>query len=409
MSMLQWSGDEYDDFREAKGAEGTWWFDTDHHRGSRPVKLHYKPRGGRTRTVSSFRNDFVAMHYAQQLENKESMAKRWANRINEAEGGAWSRRTLAHITKQASEHLQDWNDFDDAWVFVDGSILVSFVNADGQRVFGTYAQFSGEVEANVVAARSNPGPVDPIDYSADVKHVKASALEPGDTVLGDRDLNIRGVVSSVSPPSDSGMVRIGIDGGYERGIYTYRNTVFRVLKKERPRVNPAPSSRAVTNARKTWSMWHKKDEPRSERTLSVKLLDEKHFVPIGKAEEILYASDKWEKDGDVHDYVHDFESHPKVFIPSSKARDGEAIGAPKSTLSLLGVKARPNPLPAPQLATVQALSYRDANGDLVDVAVGRGAKLLSTPDKKGLIIVTSSGPILVRGGQMRVTARGIVK
>jgi hypothetical protein len=167
-------------------------------------------------------------------------------------------------------------------------------------------------------------------------------------------------------------------------------------------------SRDVEGARKNWIMWNDKAEPRREFTKAVKLLSEPAFVCVGKAEEILYASDKWERDGDLHDYVHTFESHPGVYIPQSTAGDEDVIGRPKKTLSLLGLRSARAQLSVAQLAKVRDFTFTDKAGDLVEIALGRGAIILSTPDKKCLIILAKNGPVLVRGGKMKVTARGIV-
>lgn len=169
------------------------------------------------------------------------------------------------------------------------------------------------------------------------------------------------------------------------------------------------STREMNHGRKTWRMWHSKDEPRKEYTRTEKLLSESHFIPIGKAHEILYASDKWEKNGDNFDYIHEFESHPKVFIPASKASEDEATGAPRTTASVLGLRSPKKSLVVAALATAKAFTYYDVDGELVEIQGLKGALVGSSPDKKTLLILAKKGPILVRGGQMRITARGIVK
>jgi len=165
----------------------------------------------------------------------------------------------------------------------------------------------------------------------------------------------------------------------------------------------------VERARATWRMWHQKENPKREYKKSERLLDEAFFAPVGKAHEILYSSDKWERDGDQHDYIHEFESHPTVYIPDSYASDEEVVGTPKKTLSVLGLRVKPPRLVVPELAKVREFSYVDSAGELVEVRLGKGAIMGSSPDKKTLIILSKNGPVLVRGGQMRVTARGIVK
>jgi hypothetical protein len=175
----------------------------------------------------------------------------------------------------------------------------------------------------------------------------------------------------------------------------------------RPRQNRG-TPRDHETARKNWTMWNDKPEPRREFTKSVKQLNEPYFVCVGKAEEILYSSDKWEKDGDHHDYVHTFETHPGVYIPESAAGDEDVIGRPKKTLSILGLSTSRKQLAVTELAKVKDFTFKDKNGDLVAIELGRGAILASTPDKKCIIILAKNGPVLVRGGKMVVTARGIV-
>lgn len=220
----------------------------------------------------------------------------------------------------------------------------------------------------------------------------------------------------------------GESGGYRYGIWDHkkRNWTDEMFdhavdaqervdelnsseEEKEPRLNPTPSEREKNQGRATWKMWHDKENPKREYTRKEKLLSEKHFVPIGKAHEILYSSDKWEKDGDAYDYIHEFESHPLVFIPASRVREDEAIGAPRKTTSVLGLRSPKKSLVVVELAKVKTLTYYDADGELVEIQGLKSAVLASSPDKKTLLILAKKGPILVRGGQMKVTSRGIVK
>lgn len=154
--------------------------------------------------------------------------------------------------------------------------------------------------------------------------------------------------------------------------------------------------------------WHEK-EPNRVTSKKVALLDEPYFCCIGKAVEITYRSDKWEKNGDHHLYVHDFSSHPGVYLPQSHTTEDEQIGRPVKTTSLLGSKASNGQLVVADLATAKELILRDKHNKEMELKLGNGSKLYSCPDKKALLIITQNGPVIVRGGQMRVTARGIVK
>lgn len=158
--------------------------------------------------------------------------------------------------------------------------------------------------------------------------------------------------------------------------------------------------------RDVFSMWHAKD-PAKIYSTTMKGLDERYFVPIGKAHEILYHSDKWEKKGDHFPYEHRFTSHPLVYLPQSQVADEDRVGRPIKTLSLLGLRAQPSELYVAFLATVRNFVLRDRSGELVELKLGNSPKLFSTLDKKALIIGVKNGPVIVRGGQMRVTERGI--
>lgn len=154
--------------------------------------------------------------------------------------------------------------------------------------------------------------------------------------------------------------------------------------------------------------WHEK-EPTGGVTKKVKLLDEPYFCCVATAVEITYKSDKWEPDGKWHLYVHDFTSRPKVYLPQRHVEEDERIGRPVKTATLLGSRGKIKKLVVADLATAKELIVRDKDNNEMELKLGNNAKLYSTPDKKALLIITSTGPVIVRGGEMRVTSRGIVK
>lgn len=155
--------------------------------------------------------------------------------------------------------------------------------------------------------------------------------------------------------------------------------------------------------------WHQKD-PRKHLRRRVPLLDVSHFSCIGKAVEILYHSDKWEKNGDDYPYVHDFTSRPGVWVVSDHADPSETIGKPVKTLSLLGLRSAVDQLSVAQLAKAMELIVENKDGEKFELSLGaKGAPLYATLDKKALLILCDNGPVIVRGGKMAVTARGIVK
>jgi hypothetical protein len=89
--------------------------------------------------------------------------------------------------------------------------------------------------------------------------------------------------------------------------------------------------------------------------------------------------------------------------------DLEPIGREKSTARLLGIEKLGGQLAAPALAYTDEFSFKDAEGQLVEVEFDKPALLLSTSDQKGIVIVDDDVLIIVRGGRMKVEARGIVK
>mgnify|MGYP003418004945 FL=1 len=125
-------------------------------------------------------------------------------------------------------------------------------------------------------------------------------------------------------------------------------------------------------------------------------------VCLGRAEEIVYHSDKWEEDGDFFPYTHTFDSHPQVY--------GLGVGSREKTVaSLLGVQ-RPNSSSwaMPLLAFVDELTFDD--GKKLRRVKFKGSPVMTcSPDKKTVVILSKSKPFFIRGGKMIVTPRGIVK
>ena len=161
---------------------------------------------------------------------------------------------------------------------------------------------------------------------------------------------------------------------------------------------------SVEKSVKNYELWHQKHPDRVVR-MSNKHLDEKDFCTIGRAVQIIYKSDKWEEDGNVFTYDHDFSSAPSVYCPASHV---DIVGGYRHRNNLLG-HAHTNPFPATMLAHVVSLDVMDAEGEIFALTGVSKARLLCTPDRKALIIPTRSTVFIIRGGKMRVTERGIVK
>ena len=176
----------------------------------------------------------------------------------------------------------------------------------------------------------------------------------------------------------------------------------------RPRANPAASSErsAETNFR----MWHRKD-PRRRITVKNAIDPKKHaeMASIGRALDIVYSSDKWEKDGTFYPYEHDFTSKPKVWVPvSTVPSSDEIVGRHRKTAGFLGERNLTGAKAVAQLAFVEELLYLDADGDETRLIVGKKAIMACSPDRKTVLILASFGPVLISGGKMIVTSRGIV-
>ncbi len=152
---------------------------------------------------------------------------------------------------------------------------------------------------------------------------------------------------------------------------------------------------------RAFRMWHQK-EPNGVVPYDYPLEDYDVFC-AGVADTILYASDKWERDGNVHDYIHEFDSHPTVWTTDGHGEEGN----PADLMDVDEV-SRNAEASLPILAAVKSLLVRREDGSKRDIRFRSPPMLLSTLDKKGLVILTEDvGPIYVRGGRMIVTARGI--
>lgn len=145
------------------------------------------------------------------------------------------------------------------------------------------------------------------------------------------------------------------------------------------------------SGKELYEMWHKRASDKESR--------QKNTIPkmvptLGTAKYIIYHSDKW---GDSEDYIHDFDSGPKIYHKSGK-------GFKVSQEKLLGGDTT-----LVKLGEVIELGYLpEGEDEEVMFPIGGRPVLCSTTDKKGLVIMTSS-PIIIRGSAMEVQSVGIVK
>jgi hypothetical protein len=152
-------------------------------------------------------------------------------------------------------------------------------------------------------------------------------------------------------------------------------------------------------------MWHQKEvEGAYRKNVSFP----SKMVCIGYATEIVYVSDKWEPHADFYDYIHDFDSTPPVFADARRHNGSDQ----SKTTDLIGVRSVSDKakLALPILARVAQFTIADHDGKNHQLRFDFPPLMLCSPDKEGLIILSDEmGPIVVRGGQMEITERGIVK
>jgi len=174
------------------------------------------------------------------------------------------------------------------------------------------------------------------------------------------------------------------------------------------------SKNPTAAAEKQYRMWHQKHPHEvNEKTIQFPV----EVYCLGTACDILYASDKWEDDGNFYDYSHHFDTHPLVYCE-------KADGKPKSVAKLLGVRdVEHGCLAMPELAEVKEFTFHDGKKEQ-RLGFGATHPLMScSKDLKTLVIFASKsmgGPYFIRsdktrsnpGGSTRtgmvVTERGIV-
>lgn len=186
------------------------------------------------------------------------------------------------------------------------------------------------------------------------------------------------------------------------------------------RIQPGIAGRALRDddlpasakkAGKHYKLWHQK-QPESYKMASYTF--PKKMTRLGRATNILYFSDKWEDDGKGYEYTHDFTSKPDVYAsPGLVKALGIAIENPKSTDTQRALKCSPDgDIPMSFMALALEMTV-DCDGEDMTIPFGKAsASVWCLPDRKGvLIFVGESNPqcLIIRGGRMVVTERGIVR
>lgn len=121
---------------------------------------------------------------------------------------------------------------------------------------------------------------------------------------------------------------------------------------------------------------------------------------VGKANHVMYKSDKWESR--KYDYIHEHESGVVValFDPELELADSVPDFVMKAeTIYLLG----------------DCLGFQatDDDGEVLEAEGGKGDELYAIPSNRALIILNTSGKVarveaMIWGGGLNVIDRGIV-
>lgn len=187
----------------------------------------------------------------------------------------------------------------------------------------------------------------------------------------------------------------------------------------RPRQNPGellilnpdegPDS---ARAEKVYEMWHQKEPHNIQiRRPGVDLHDT--MVCIGHAHNIVYRSGKWEQGRKTNDYVHHFDSKPKVWMLERvlSDEDYQASTGDKSVADLVRSSLNADGQCAvADLATPISFGLDDGTSEGEDITIHSGARVYGAVDKKTVIIFDPTWKIIViRGGKMTFDERGIVK
>lgn len=156
-----------------------------------------------------------------------------------------------------------------------------------------------------------------------------------------------------------------------------------------------------------YEMWHQK-HPKNFKKIEVDWPSVVYCV--GRAEEIIYLSDKWEKDKNFFYYRHLFDTRPYVYCSEKCDLIEYANGRKRSVSNLLKVKDLDRDIVAsPNLAKTDQLVVSLNGGTIERWNLIGQPTLCCTLDMKTLIICMDGDFLFINGGKMSVTERGIVK
>lgn len=153
----------------------------------------------------------------------------------------------------------------------------------------------------------------------------------------------------------------------------------------------------VERAAKHYALWHQKDVDKIVEYGDLVLPET--LEPIGKAHRVLYDSDKWYEDGRWQLYEHFFGT-PTVYVG---AEGGSVCTKRFLKLPSLDVEVAWAPL-----AETVELDVRERGKQKLSSLRFSERPLLCAVDLRTIVILANP-VIFIRGGEMVVTERGIVK
>lgn len=274
--------------------------------------------------------------------------------------------------------------------------------------------FGSEYEAREYV-REHP---DGEDLQIRYRHISDDfVVEPRDLDVERENPRFGNPASVVKTKRDERLWKAAKRSAAERGRDGDFDYVMGIFLRMRDRVgggvreNPfdsAPLDSARAEA--TYTMWHKKD-PNHVIVIDTKCDSDDNMVCVGRAHDIVYRSGKWEKGRKTNDYVHTFDSKPRVYMLDHVASDGFKTSGGRSVESLLSKARNSDGLFAvAELALPLSFTLDDGTTEGVDIAIHAGSRVYGAIDKKTIIISDPSWKlVIIRGGKMHFDERGIVK
>lgn len=160
----------------------------------------------------------------------------------------------------------------------------------------------------------------------------------------------------------------------------------------------------LEKARANFKAWHDKHPT---ETVEEQYTFPDYVYRCGRIVEMIYESDKWEEDGDMYPYIHEFESKPPVFC-LEESEVFEPADAPRSVRDLLCVRDLDGDVPLTMLAFVSEVTLEFSGGEKQRFHFKNTPVMAGTLDNRTLVVFHDKGPIFISGGAMRITPRGIV-